>query len=323
MSELPLPDLHLGRIGYGAANLGNLYRAIDDDEAWQILEAAWNSGVRYFDTAPHYGLGLSERRLGSFLATKPRAKFVVSTKAGRLLRPDPAGADRLDEENDFAVPAHCKRVWDFTAGGMRRSLEESLQRLGLDAVDALYLHDPERHDLRRGVEEALPALEGLRDEGLVRAGGVASMSTRALLAGARSGCVDLLMVAGRLTLVDQSAADEVLPECLSRGIGVIAAAVFNSGLLASRRPSADSLFDYGPVPADLLGRTRRIAEVCGEYDVPLPVAALHYPFRAPMVRSVVVGAATPEQVRQNACSLERKPPPGLWQRLRDEGLVRL
>ena len=323
MSEQPSPDLHLGRIGYGAANLGNLHRAIGDDQAWQILEAAWDSGVRYFDTAPHYGLGLSERRLGAFLATKPRTEYVVSTKAGRLLRPDPTGAHRLDEENDFAVPADWKRVWDFTADGVRRSLEESLERLGLDAVDALYLHDPERHDLRSGVEVALPALAGLREEGLVRSVGVGSMSTEALVASACSGCVDLLMVAGRLTLVDQSAADQVLPECRSRGIGVVAAAVFNSGLLASPDPSVDSLFDYGPVPADLLARTRRIAEVCGEYGVPLPVAALHYPFRAPMIRSVVVGGATPEQVRQNARSLETELPAELWQRLRDEGLVRL
>jgi len=323
MSAQPSPDLHLGRIGYGAANLGNLYRAIDDDQARLILEAAWNAGVRYFDTAPHYGLGLSERRLGAFLATKPRREYVVSTKAGRLLRPDPSGAHRLDEDNDFVVPAAQKRVWDFTADGLRRSLEESLERLGLDVVDVLYLHDPERHDLRSGVQVALPALAGLREEGLTRAVGMASMSTEALVAGARSGCADLLMVAGRLTLVDQSAADEVLPECSSRGIGIVAAAVFNSGLLASPHPSADSLFDYGPVSADLWAHTRRIAQVCGEYGVPLPVAALHYPFRAAMVRSVVVGGATPEQVRQNAHSLETEPPTELWQGLRDEGLVRL
>lgn len=323
MSDQPSPGLHPGRLGYGAANLGNLYRAMSDDQAWQILEAAWDSGVRYFDTAPHYGLGLSERRLGAFLATKPRTEYVLSTKVGRLLRPAPAGAHQLDEENDFVVPADWTRVWDFTAEGVRRSLEESLERLGLDSLDAAFLHDPERHDLRSGVEVALPALAGLRDAGLVRAVGVGSMSTEALVASARSGCVDLLMVAGRLTLVDQSAAEQVLPECRSRGIGVIAAAVFNSGLLASPHPSVTSLFDYRPVPADLLARTRSIAEVCGEYGVPLPVAALHYPFRVPVVRSVVVGAATAEQVRQNARSLETEPPPELWQRLRDAGLVGL
>jgi D-threo-aldose 1-dehydrogenase len=316
-------DLRLGRLGYGSANLGNLYRAVTDEEAWHILEAAWNSGIRHFDTAPHYGLGLSERRLGAFLATKPRSEYVVSTKAGRLLRANPEGRGRLDEENDFAVPADLERVWDVTAEGVRRSLEESLQRLGLDGVDVLYLHDPERHDLVRGMKEGVPALAALREEGLVRAVGVASMSTEALLFAARSGCVDLLMVAGRLTLADQSAAEEVLPECRSRGIGIVAAAVFNSGLLASPTPTEDGLFDYRRVPAPVLSRARRSAEVCGEYGVPLPVAAFHYPFREPLVRSVVAGGATPEQVRQNARGLETDVPAALWQRLWDEGLVRL
>ena len=317
-----MPDLRLGRLGHGAANVGNLYRAITDDEAWRILETAWDSGVRYFDTAPHYGLGLSERRLGAFLATKPREEYVLSTKVGRLLRPNPAGAGRLDEEHDFAVPADRERVWDVTADGLRRSMEESLGRLGLGAVDVLYLHDPERFDLRRGIEEGLPALAKLRDEGLVRAVGVGSMSTEALLAAVRSGVPDLLMVAGRLTLADQEVAAEVLPECRARGVGVVAAAVFNSGLLASV-PSAESRFDYRPVPPELLARTRRIAEVCEEHGVPLRVAALHYPFREAAVRCVVVGAGTPEQVRRNAEALAAEVPDDLWRRLRDEGLVAL
>ena len=197
----------VGRHGYGAANVGNLYRAVTDDEAWQILDAAWECGIRYFDTAPHYGLGLSERRLGAFLATKPRHEFTVSTKVGRLLRPDPAGAGRMDDENDFVVPADLTRVWDFTADGVRRSLEESLERLGLDSVDIVYAHDPERFDLRRGLDDGLPALAKLRAEGLAEAVGVGSMSTEALRLSAASGVLDLLMVAGRFTLADQSARD--------------------------------------------------------------------------------------------------------------------
>ncbi len=313
----------LGRLGYGAANIGNLYRALTDEQASRILETAWECGIRYFDTAPHYGLGLSERRLGEFLCTKPRADYTVSTKVGRLLRPDPDGAGRLDDENDFVVPADLKRVWDFTADGIRRSLDESLERLGLDAVDVVYLHDPERFDLRRGLDEGLPALAKLREEGLVRAVGVGSMSTETLLATARSGVLDLLMVAGRFTLADQSVAEEVLPACREHGVGIVGAAVFNSGLLASPAPSEDSRFDYAPVSADLLARTRRIASVCTDFDVTLPVAALHYPFQEPAVRSVVVGGATPNQVRQNAANLELEVPAGLWTRLREEGLVAL
>ena len=314
-------DLDLGRLGYGAANLGNLYRAMTEDEAWQVLDAAWESGIRHFDTAPHYGLGLSERRLGRFLSTKPRADYTVSTKVGRLLRPDPDGAGRMDAANDFVVPAEQTRVWDVTADGLRRSLEESLDRLGLDAVDVAYLHDPERYDLDRSLEEGLPGLAGLRDEGLVRAVGVGSMSTDALLATVRTGILDLLMVAGRFTLADQAAADEVLPECRARGVGVVAAAVFNSGLLAEPAPSTTSRYDYGPVPLDLLNRVHRIEQLCGEYGVPLPVAALRFPLSDPVVRSVVVGAATPGQVRRNAAALGAEVPDELWQRLRDEHLV--
>lgn len=316
-----MPEVDLGRLGYGAANVGNLYRAHTDEKAWQILETAWDCGIRYFDTAPHYGLGLSERRLGAFLATKPRADYLVSTKVGRLLRPNPDGAGRLDDENDFAVPADLQRVWDFTADGVRRSLEESLERLGLDAVDIVYLHDPERCDLRRGIDEGLPSMAKLREEGLVRAIGVGSMDTDALLATVRTGVLDLLMVAGRLTLADQSVAGSVLPQCRAQGVGVVDAAVFNSGLLASAAPSADSRFDYAPVPPELLARVQRIASVCAEYDVPLPVAALQFPFQETSVRSVVVGGATPDQVRQNARNLAVEVPAELWRALRDENLV--
>jgi len=316
-----MAELRLGRLGYGAANVGNLYRALTDDQARAILETAWEGGVRYFDTAPHYGLGLSERRLGSFLATKPRDEYVVSTKVGRLLRDNPAGAGMLDTAHDFAVPADLQRVWDFTSDGIRRSLEESLQRLGLDAVDVLYLHDPERHDLDQGMVEGLPTLAALRDEGLVSAVGVGSMATDALLASVRSGMVDLLMVAGRYTLVDQSVADTVLPACLEHRVGVVAAAVFNSGLLASDTPSADARFDYEPVPPALLARAQRIAEVTKTHDVPLPVAALHYPLQHPVVHSVVVGGASPEQVCQNADRMTVDVPAALWKQLRDEGLV--
>src|ERR687889_455323 len=140
----------LGRLGFGGANLGNLFTAMSDEQAHAVLEAAWECGIRYFDTAPHYGLGLAERRLGAFLATKPRDDFVVSTKVGRLLRPNPAGALRLDDEHGYVVPADLERVWDLSADGVRRSHEESLERLGLDRVDVLYLHDPESHDLHQG-----------------------------------------------------------------------------------------------------------------------------------------------------------------------------
>lgn len=309
-------------LSYGAANLGNLHRAMSDGQADELLQTAWDCGVRYFDTAPHYGLGLSERRLGRFLAGRPREEFVVSTKAGRLLRPDPDGAGRTDETNGFVVPADLRREWDFSESGVRRSLEESLGRLGLDRVDVVYLHDPEEHDLRPALATGVPALARLRDEGLVSAVGVGSKSTEALLAAVRTGALDLLMVAGRYTLLEQPALDEVVPACRAEDVTVVCAAVFNSGLLASDTPSADGRYEYGTVPATTLERARAIAAVCRDLGVELPAAALQYPLREPTVGTVVVGGATPGQVRQNAERMRVAVPGELWARLTAEGLAR-
>ncbi|MGZ5329510.1 MAG: aldo/keto reductase [Actinomycetota bacterium] len=313
--------LQLGRLGYGAANVGNLYRAMTDEDAWAVLEAAWESGIRYFDTAPHYGLGLSERRLGSFLATKPRGDYVVSTKVGRLLRPSPETAHLLDDANQFAVPASLHRVWDFSADGIRASLEESLKRLGLPEVDVLYLHDPDEHDPTADLSTGIPALAALRDEGLITAIGIGSKSTDALLAAVRAGALDLIMVAGRYTLLEQPALDELIPACRTAGVGVVAAAVFNSGLLSKPRPQAGARYEYGAVPAELLERTRRLEDVCARHGVALPEAALQFPLREPAVRCVVVGGATPAHVRESAQRLRAEVPEALWQELAAEGLL--
>lgn len=313
-----MSDLAFDRLGYGTAGIGNHIRPLTDDQARELLETAWEGGIRHFDTAPHYGLGLSERRLGLFLATKPRGEYVVSTKVGRLLEPNPQGADRLDDEG-FVVPAKTRRVWDFTEAGIRRSLQESLIRLGIGAVDVVYLHDPERWDLHAALELGLPALCRLREDGLVSAIGVASMSTDALLAGARSAVVDLVMAAGRYTLADQDAT-AVLSACAENGVGVVAAAVFNGGLLAST-PSKESTFDYRAVPDDVLERARRIEAVCTAHGVPLAAAALQFPLQNDAVRSVVAGGVAPEQVRENVVNMSLPIPAALWEQLGAEGLV--
>jgi D-threo-aldose 1-dehydrogenase len=310
-----------GPLSYGAANVGNLFRALSDEDAHAVLDAAWDAGIRSYDTAPHYGLGLSERRLGAFLATKPRDEFVLSTKVGRLLRPNPEGAGELDLAHDFHVPTDLRREWDLSADGIRRSLDESLERLGLDRVDVLYLHDPERHSLQEGVDSAIPALAGLRDEGLVSAVGVGSMSTDALVASAETGAIDLLMVAGRYTLAEQPAARDVFPACERNGVGVVVASVFNSGLLAQDTPSREGRYEYGSVPDDVFERVSAIAGVCAEFDVALPQAALQFVSRHPLVRTVVIGASRPEQIRQNAERMSAPAPDALWQRLEAEGLV--
>jgi D-threo-aldose 1-dehydrogenase len=314
-----MSDLALGRFGYGTAGIGNYGSVLTDENAQLLLQTAWDGGVRHFDTAPHYGLGLSERRLGAFLATKPRAEYVLSTKVGRLLEPNPDTADRLDDEG-FLVPAATRRVWDFTEAGIRRSLEESLSRLGIDSVDVVYLHDPERWDLHTALELGLPALYRLRDGGLASAIGVASMNTDALLAAARSARVDLIMAAGRYTLADQDAAAAVLPACRENGVGVVAAAVFNGGLLAAT-PTEQSTFDYRAVPDDVLKRARQIEAICRAHGVPLAAAALQFPLQDDVVRSVVAGGVVPAQVGQNLASMSVPIPAALWAQLDDEGLV--
>lgn len=308
-------------LGYGAANVGNLFRELSDDEALAVLNAAWDSGIRYFDTAPHYGLGLSERRLGAFLQTKPRDEYVLSTKVGRLLRPNPDHDGGLDTANDFHVPDDLQRVWDFSADGIRASLDESRDRLGIERIDLVYLHDPERHDLDLAVAEALPALEQLRTDGEVTAIGIGSMVSDALATAVRAADLDLVMVAGRYTLLEQPAAAEVLPACRERGTGIVAASVFNSGLLASSEPRRDGRYEYGQLPEELWDRVVRIADICTNHDVPLPAAAVQFPLRSDVVRSVVVGGSRPEQLRQNAQFAAVDIPEALWEELAGEGLI--
>jgi len=306
---------------FGAANLGNLHRVVSDEQAHFTLDAAWDAGIRQFDTAPHYGLGLSERRLGRFLATKPREQFTVSTKVGRLLRAARESTGNLDTANDFVVPADFDRVWDFSAEGIRASHRESLERLGLDRVDVLYLHDPEKHDLDEAERTAYPELIRLREEGLVDRVGIGSMSVDALTRAARILELDVLMVAGRLTLAEQPALEQVLPLAASNGTEVVVASVFNSGLLATTNPTTASRYEYGAVPADLLDRMRRIATACKEFGVELPVAALQYPFLFAPVTSVVIGTDRPDRVVENIRWLTRTVPEGLWTALAGRGLI--
>ncbi len=311
----------LTALGYGAANVGNLFRALTEDEATAILDAAWESGIRYFDTAPHYGLGLSEQRLGAFLRTKPRDEFVLSTKVGRLLRPNPDDDGGLDLANDFHVRTQLRREWDFTEAGIRASVGESLERLGLDRVDILYLHDPERHDLDLALAEALPALERVRADGIARAVGVGSMVTDALTASVEGADLDIVMIAGRYTLLEQPAAAAALPACHRTGTDVVAASVFNSGLLAHAHPERGGRYEYGRVPDELWARLGRITAICDAHGVPLPAAALQYPLRDRAVRAVVVGGSRPAQLRENAQLMRLETPDELWAELAADSLI--
>lgn len=314
-------DIGPHSLGFGAANLGNLHHQLSDEQAFTVLETAWAAGLRYFDTAPHYGLGLSERRLGEFLQSKPRNEYTISTKVGRLLRPNPAWSGELDTENDFMVPANLQRVWDVTPAGIRRSVEESLERLGIDKVDIIYLHDPERYGLGASLAAGIPSLVALRDEGIASRVGVGSMSLEALEASARTGEIDVLMAAGRYTLAEPQTPDFLIETCHNNNVDIVVASVFNSGLLASGSPSEGSLYDYVPVPADILRRVREIASVCREYDVELPAAALQFPLRSNAVDTVVVASATPFHIVQNVEWATTPIPDELWDDLTERRLI--
>lgn len=311
--------LALTELGLGGSMLGNLYRAITDEEGAAAVDAAWEAGVRYFDTAPHYGLGLAERRLGRALADRPRDQYVVSTKVGRVLVDDPSGADRRDDAG-FDVPATSRRVWDFSREGVLRSLESSLDRLGLDRIDVVYLHDPDDH-WDEAVGEGYPVLAELRDQGVVTAIGAGMNQSEMLTRFVRETDVDVVMVAGRYTLLEQPAMQDLLPAAHERGVAVVAAAVFNTGILAHPHPGEDARYNYEEVPPELLGRARRIAELCSEHGTSLPAAALQFPLGHPAVASVVIGAKDGEEMRANGAAFNGSVPAALWEALRGEGLV--
>ncbi|HOB57984.1 MAG TPA: aldo/keto reductase [Rhodoglobus sp.] len=309
----------LSEIGLGTSTFGNLYRETTDAETVDAVDVAWAGGVRYFDTAPHYGLGLAERRLGAALAGRPRDEFVVSTKVGRALVPTPENAHQLDDDG-FHVPAEYRREWDFSRDGILRSLEQSLTRLGMDRVDVLYLHDPDHH-WEQASTEGIATLIELRDQGVVRAIG-AGMNQSAMLARFVRECdVDLVMLAGRFTLLDQGALDDLLPIALERGVGVVAAGVYNSGLLGRAVVPDDAHYEYQAAPAELLARARAIAELCGAHGVTLPDAAVQFPLRHPAVVSAVLGARNGEQM-QGGLDRDSAPiPDALWSDLEAAGFI--
>ncbi len=312
MTGFELPSL-----GFGGASIGNLGAEVSDADAAATVQAAWNAGIRYFDTAPHYGLGLSERRLGMALSSYERDCYIVSTKAGRLLRPVGGAVSGFDR--GFRVPATHERVWDLSGDGIRRSLDESLVRLSLDRVDILYLHDPE-HRLSAALSTAIPALVSLREEGIVRAIGVGSMDLRALSVLVGIGALDVVMMGGQYSLLAQPAAASFLPECARRGMDVVAASVFGSGLLASPSPSADATYRYAPAPAALLERARELAALCARHGVTLPTVALQYVLRHSAVRCAVVGMQEPGQAAANVRAVSEPVPPDLWAELDSAGV---
>lgn len=301
----------------GCAPLGGLYQAVSDEQAAATLQAAWDAGVRAFDTAPHYGAGLSEARVGRFLSARPAGDFVVSTKVGRLLvDPGAPGADPVAPE--FAGEPAIARRRDYTGEGVRRSIEESLERLGLERIDVALVHDPEDH-LEIALEEAFPALADMRAEGAIGAIGAGMNLVEPLERIVSEADVDCILLAGRYSLLDQSAGRSLLPLCAERGVSVLAAGVFNGEVLANPRPGAH--YDYRPASDEIVARARAIGEICRSHGVALTAAAIAFPLRHPAVRAVVVGARTAEEARQDVAAFLSEVPGSLYEELIHLGLV--
>jgi D-threo-aldose 1-dehydrogenase len=292
--------LAVTRIGLGSAPIGNLYAPLPDEQAESVIRAAYDAGVRLIDTAPLYGAGLAERRVGAALATLPRDEIILSTKVGRLVQPDGSV------------------TFNYSRDDVLRSLEASLQRLGLDRVDVLLIHDPDDHE-RQALDEAFPTLAELRAQGVIGAIGAGMNQWQMLERFARNADVDCFLLAGRYTLLEQTSL-EFLELCRQRSIGILLGGVFNSGILATG-PVPGAKFQYVDAPPAVMERARRLQEVCERYDVPLATAALQFAMAHPAVTSVVLGAVTPAEVHSNIAASATPIPASLWQELRAASLI--
>jgi D-threo-aldose 1-dehydrogenase len=315
-------DLSVTRLGFGSAPIGGLYQAVTAEQAHGAVDAAWESGVRFFDTAPLYGMGESETCLGRALRAHSRDDYVLATKVGRLLRQtDRRGPTQpQDGESLWKGVPDLDPVFDFSYDGAMRSLEESLERLGIDRVDIVHIHDPD-DAFDEALQGARKALVKLREEGVIRAVGSGMNQSQMLSRFAQEGGFDCFLVAGRYTLLDQSALDDLLPTCLEHRISVIAAGVFNSGILAMP-DDPNPKYNYARAEPDIIARARRIDAICRAHQVPVKAAAIQFPQGHPVVTSVVVGSRSAVEARENAALFAFPVPDDLWAELKADGLLR-
>jgi len=327
IADVPSVQPMSARVGFGSGGLGNLYRAIPEAEADATLEAAYAGGIRYFDTSPFYGYGLAELRVGRLLRSLPREAF-LSSKVGRYLEP-PRGTPV--NKLHWAAPLGLRPVFDYSYDGVMRSIEQSIMRLGFEQIDILYIHDVDRWThgaalpkvFAAAMEGAYRALDELRRGGTVKAIGVGVNEPDIAADFVRAGDFDCIMLAGRYTLLDQQALDDFLPLATARGIQVIAAGVFNSGILAQTPPYHQPIYDYAAAAPEIVQRATRVAEICALHGVAPQAAAVQFPLGHPTIRTVVLGMSRPEHVRQTLKWLDTDIPPALWEQLRQEKLLRL
>ena len=308
--------LAVGELGLGTAPLGGLFTPVGERAADETIERAWSLGIRFFDTAPQYGNGLSERHLGRFLRTKPRDSFVLATKVGRLLRvPETA----TGEDAYYKGTPPERPVFDFSYDGVMRAVQESLARLGLDRIDVLHIHDPDDH-YEEAIGGAYRALDRLRSDGTIRAVGAGMNQSEMLARFARAAAFDCFLLAGRYTLLEQRALDDLLPLCIDRGISVFAGGVYNSGLLVDPQPGAK--FNYDDAPPALIAQAQRLKDVCRAHGVDLKTAAIQFPSAHPAVASVLTGARTAAELDENASLFRQSIPAALWDDLKQQRLLR-
>ncbi|MDA9510255.1 aldo/keto reductase [Bradyrhizobium sp. CCBAU 11386] len=315
MKRSRLGPLDVTSIGLGSAPLGGLFTPVSDADAQATLERGWSAGIRFYDTAPLYGFGLAERRLGAFLRQQPRDSYVISTKVGRLLRaPDGAAA----EDDHYKSGQRERPVFDFSHDGVMRSVEESLLRLGLDRVDVLLVHDPDDH-YDDAVAGAFRALQRLRAEGTVKAIGAGMNQSEMLARFAETVPVDCFLLAGRYTLLDQGALDALFPVCQAKNIGILLGGIYNSGILATPRTGAK--FNYEDADAALVARALELDELCRKHGTELKAAALQFCMAHPAVTVAVLGARNAGEVADNIAMSQAPVPPAFWQELRARKLV--
>lgn len=308
-------------LSFGSAPIGNLFREVEEAEAIDAIRAAWDTGVRYFDTAPHYGLGLAERRVGEALAEHPRAEYVLSTKVGRLLAPTKSYPGENDLADGFMVPKDFVRVYDYSGDAVKRSIEDSLRRMNTDYIDIVFVHDPDDY-YEQALNGAFPALSKLRDEGVIKSFGSGMNQSEMLTDFVRYTDLDVIMLAGRYTLLEQHSLDNLLPLAAERNVSIVAAGVFNSGLLSKNRPAAEATYNYAPAPKELIAKVNVIADVCEAHGVSLPAAAAQFPLGHDSVANICLGARNREQVERNAELFDVEIPKALWAQLRDRNIVR-
>jgi D-threo-aldose 1-dehydrogenase len=311
------------RLGLGGTGLGDMYHTTTDEAGRTTVDAAWDAGIRYFDTAPHYGAGLSEHRFGQALRRRPRGEYSLSTKVGRLLRPDPVG----EIASPFVSALPFRRVLDYTADGARRAVEDSLQRMAVGHIDFVYVHDLspdalgdddyERHmRIAAGPGGAFEGLVRLREEGIIRGWGMGVNRVEPCLRALHASDPDIFLLAGRYTLMETTALAELFPLCAERGASVVLGGPYNSGFLAG-----GDMYDYAPAGPDKHARRERLRQVAAHHGVDLAAAALQFGAAHPVVAATIPGASSPEHLRRNATLMEMAIPAAFWQELVAEGLL--